>query len=66
MALYFKCPGCGLYFMDMFGEHAKDDTEECYMKGPYVCPECDTDAEGITGEEYSKAPEESKWKGYKQ
>lgn len=64
MAIYLKCPNCGLHFMDMFGEHVKDDSEDCYMHGPYVCPVCNTDAEGITAKEYSNAPKELKWKGY--
>lgn len=36
MALYFKYPNCGNYFIDMFGENAADDTEVCYMYGPYL------------------------------
>lgn len=44
MALYFKCPHCGLYFIDYGGEFAKEDTEECWMYGPYLCPNCGTEA----------------------
>lgn len=56
MALYLKCPNCGLYFMDMFGEHIRHHI--------YTCPECSANAECITLKEYSDAPKELKWKGY--
>lgn len=64
MAIYFKCPHCGLYFIDMFGEHVKEDTDDCYINGPYICPECETDAIPITDKEYTNSPIETRWKGY--
>lgn len=54
MALYFKCPKCGKYFIDYYGENAADDTEECFLKGPYLCPECDTESVSIDQKEYNK------------
>lgn len=47
MALHFKCSKCGHKFIDMFGEHAKEDTEECYMYGPYLCPKCGSEVDWI-------------------
>lgn len=45
MALYFKCPKCGIHFMDMFGEFAEDIKND--LNGDYLCPKCNTIAESV-------------------
>ena len=48
MALYFKCPKCNLYFMDMFGEYVVDPND---LNGDYACPRCKTISECVKEEE---------------
>lgn len=54
MALYFKCSKCGYRFIDYCGEYAAYDTEECFMNGPYLCPECNSEAESISSKIFYK------------
>lgn len=62
MALYLKCPKCGLHFMDYCGEWVHDDTEECYIHGPYDCPcDCGETAVSMTEEEYYKDEDKKKY-----
>lgn len=51
MAIYFKCPKCGAYIEDLFGEHAADKYEDV---GNYVCNKCDATLQQIDHEEYMK------------
>lgn len=44
MALYLKCPKCGLNFTDYYGEHALDADD---VNGDYVCPKCGAIAEKV-------------------